>query len=296
MRSINKIVPNPSIRSILVDFIDNTKVIQQSGLKTAIIDADSLIFAVCVDKKQSDEQVEQYGLQSERTLETVIEEFNNYFLNVLTSTGCIQYCALLTSGSHRYSFYPEYKANRKKLEKPKFLKELREYAISTLGFLAVDGYEADDLVNICSQVLGPNQVLVHTDKDLDQIPGEHFNYKKLDKTTGKYITELYSISQHQAAINLWTQVITGDVTDNIKGIPGKGKVFTDKLVVKSGLSGESLRGLILEAYIEKFGEYQGIEEFTLNYKLIKLLDATTDWVFPVVNIEDKLDLNANLNI
>jgi len=284
---INKIVPNSSIRGTLLDFISNTKIIQDTGLKTAIIDADSIIFAVCVDKKQDEQQVAQNGAQAERSLEDVIEEFNNYFFKILMDSGCIQYVAFLTAGSHRYSFYPEYKANRKKLEKPRFLKELTAYAIETLGFCRVDGYEADDLVNMCNQQLGQNVLIVHTDKDLDQIPGAHYNYKK---------PEFYDISEDTAELNLWTQVIVGDTTDFIKGLSGKGKVFAEKLEVKSGLSGESFRGLILEAYIENYGEYQGIEEFTKNYKLIKLLGLGNSGLFFQTSlVEDKLDLEANLN-
>ena len=282
-----KITPNPSIRGGLVDFISNIKVIQQEGLKTAIIDADSILFAVCVDKKQDENQIAQYGDQTERTLEQVIDEFNTYFLKVLMDSGCIQYVAFLTNGSHRYSFYPEYKANRKKLDKPKYLSELREYTINTLGFCQVKGYEADDLVNMCRQQLGENTLIVHTDKDLDQITGNHFNYKK---------PEFYNISEDTAQLNLWTQVITGDSIDNIKGIPGKGVKFTSDLFEEDE-EGTPFYNLVLHEYIKKFGEYQGIEEFTKNYKLIKLLDlGDSGLFFQPSNIEDKLDLEFNLNI
>lgn len=283
-----KITPNPSIRGGLVDFISNIKVIQQEGLKTAIIDADSILFAVCVDKKQDENQIAQYGDQTERTLEQVIDEFNTYFLKVLMDSGCIQYVAFLTNGSHRYSFYPEYKANRKKLDKPKYLSELREYTINTLGFCQVKGYEADDLVNMCRQQLGENTLIVHTDKDLDQITGNHFNYKK---------PEFYNISEDTAQLNLWTQVITGDSIDNIKGIPGKGAKFAETLIVEANINGDLYSSEVLKAYIEKFGEYKGIEEFTKNYKLIKLLDlGDSGLFFQPSNIEDKLDLEFNLNI
>jgi len=199
-------------------------------------------------------------------------------------SGCIQYVAFLTAGSHRYSFYPEYKANRKKLEKPRFLKELTAYAIETLGFCRVDGYEADDLVNMCKEQLGDNTLIVHTDKDLDQIPGNHFNYKKL---------EFYDISEDTAQLNLWTQVITGDSIDNIKGIPGKGSAFAAKVFKQD----EPYRNLVLLSYILEFGEYQGIEEFTKNYKLIKLLGLGNSGLFFQTSlVEDKLDLEANLNL
>tara|TARA_R110000868_G_scaffold79778_5_gene226871 strand:+ start:1837 stop:2685 length:849 start_codon:yes stop_codon:yes gene_type:complete len=279
-----KIVPNPSIRGALVDFISNTKVMQDNGLKTAIIDADSILFAICVDKKQDDYQIAQYGAQTERTLNDVIEEFNTYFLKILMDSGCLQYVAFLTAGSHRYSFYPEYKANRKKLDKPRFLKELTAYAIETLGFCRVDGYEADDLVNMCKEQLGDNTLIVHTDKDLDQIPGNHYNYKK---------PEFYDVSEDTAQLNLWTQVITGDSIDNIKGIPGKGSAFAAKVFKQD----EPYRNLVLLSYILEFGEYKGIEEFTKNYKLIKLLGLGNSGLFFQTSlVEDKLDLEANLNL
>jgi 5'-3' exonuclease len=201
-------------------------------------------------------------------------------------SGCIQYVAFLTAGSHRYSFYPEYKANRKKLEKPRFLKELTAYAIETLGFCRVDGYEADDLVNMCKEQLGQNVLIAHTDKDLDQIPGNHFNYKK---------PEFYDISEDTAQLNLWTQVITGDSIDNIKGIPGKGAKFAEE--VFSGIEVMDYTCEVLIHYIIKFGEYQGIEEFTKNYKLIKLLGLGNSGLFFQTSlVEDKLDLEANLNL
>jgi 5'-3' exonuclease len=281
---LTKVTPNASIRGALVDFISNTKIIQDNGLKTAIIDADSILFAICVDKKQDDYQIAHFGAQTERTLNDVIEEFNTYFLRILMDSGCLQYVAFLTAGSHRYSFYPEYKANRKKLEKPRFLKELTAYAIETLGFCRVDGYEADDLVNMCKEQLGDNTLIVHTDKDLDQIPGNHFNYKK---------PEFYDVSEDTAQLNLWTQVITGDSIDNIKGIPGKGSAFAAKVFKQD----EPYRNLVLLSYILEFGEYKGIEEFTKNYKLIKLLGLGNSGLFFQTSlVEDKLDLEANLNL
>lgn len=289
---ISRIIPNPSIRGTLLDYIHNTKVLQKNGLKIAIIDADSIIYSICVDKKQEVEQIEAYGLQSERTLEQVQEELNNYFLNILMTTGCIEYVALLTGGSHRYSFYPEYKANRKATEKPRFLKEIRNYTIDALGFLQVDGYEADDLVNMCNEFYvksGRETLLVHTDKDLDQIVGNHYNYKK---------NEFYNIDEDEAAYNLWTQVIVGDSVDTIKGIPGKGVKFAEKVLSNLNDFKPSIyAATVLQEYITHFSEYEGIEEFTKNYKLIKLLDlGKTNFIFNTTNIEDKLDLDANLNI
>jgi 5'-3' exonuclease len=92
---------------------------------------------------------------------------------------------------------------------------------------------------------------------------------------------------------LWTQVITGDSIDNIKGIPGKGSAFAAKVFKQD----EPYRNLVLLSYILEFGEYKGIEEFTKNYKLIKLLGLGNSGLFFQTSlVEDKLDLEANLNL
>lgn len=259
---------NTKLRSSLVDYINNIKYIDIN--KVAIVDADSIIYAICVNKKQDENQVSEYGLQSERSLEQVIEEFNNYFFKILMDTGCNSYIALTTKGSHRYSIYKEYKANRKYLERPKYLTEITDYCINELGFIRIDGYEADDLVNIFNNLIKDDKILIHTDKDLNQIPGKHYNYKT---------PEFYNITSDEGAELLWKQVITGDATDNIKGIPGKGIKAAEEIF--KDIKCPPAR--ILKYYIEHFGEYKGILEFTKNYQLIKLLD----------NFIEPIDINLN---
>jgi 5'-3' exonuclease len=59
-----------------------------------------------------------------------------------------------------------------------------------------------------------------------------------------------------------------DSVDNIKGIPGKGKVAAEKIM--EGIKCPPAR--ILKNYVEHFGEDEGIEQFYLNYKMLKILD------------------------
>ena len=73
----------------------------------------------------------------------------------------------------RSLIYPDYKANRKDLVKPQEVKELEWYLQDVLGAELIHGYEADD-------ALGWNQtettVICTIDKDLDMIPGMHYNF------------------------------------------------------------------------------------------------------------------------
>lgn len=290
MQNNTKINVNSQLRSSLVDYINNIKVIQKDDYKVAVIDADSIIFATAVDKKQTDEQIEQYGNQTERTLDDIINEFNIHFTNILMNTGCIYYVALLTGGSHRYSLYPEYKANRKKLEKPKYLKELTNYCIDNWNFIKIEGFEADDLVNVANNYFKTQKistVLVHTDKDLNQIEGSHFNYKTND---------FYEVDDSEASYSLWTQVIVGDSTDNIKGLKGKGIAFAYKLLLNLD-DNASMRTVVLDAYADVLGEQIGITEFALNYNLIKLLDNIKDYeTFTPNKIEEIINFEVSLNI
>jgi 5'-3' exonuclease len=290
MQNKLKINVDSQLRSSLVDYLNNVKIIQKDDYKVAVIDADSIIYAIAANKKQTDEQIEQYGDQTNRTLEDVINEFNNYFINILISSGCIYYVALLTGGSHRYDLYPEYKANRKQLEKPKYLKELTEYCIDNLEFIKLKGYEADDLVNVANNYFKTQKistVLAHTDKDLNQIEGTHFNYKTND---------FYQVNNSEASYSLWTQVIVGDSTDNIKGLKGKGKAFAYKLLLNLD-DNESMRNTILDCYCDILGESIGINEFTLNYNLIKLLDSIKDYeTFIPIKLEEIVNFEISINI
>ena len=290
MQNNTKINVNSQLRSSLVDYINNIKIIQKGDYKVAVIDADSIIFATAVDKKQSDEQIEQYGNQAERTLDDIINEFNIHFTNILINSGCIYYVALLTGGSYRYSLYPEYKANRKKLEKPKYLKELTNYCIDNWNFIKIEGFEADDLVNVANNYFKTQKistVLVHTDKDLNQIEGSHFNYKTND---------FYEVDDSEASYSLWTQVIVGDSTDNIKGLKGKGIAFAYKLLLNLD-DNASMRTVVLDAYTDVLGEQIGITEFALNYNLIKLLDNIKDYETFIPNkIEEIINFEVSLNI
>ena len=151
----------------------------------------------------------------------------------LQEVAATEYKGWLTDGrdNFRKHVYPEYKANRKQ-EKPVNLTFLQEFVKKNWGAEIAIGMEADDALGIAqTEGKGSGTVLttdsdwnsvIHNanptvicsiDKDLLQVPGNHYNFVKkefkvIDEYTGRY--------------NFYTQLVTGDATDNIKGVAGVG--------------------------------------------------------------------------
>jgi len=97
-----------------------------------------------------------------------------------------------------------------------------EYLINHWDAEVIDGREADDAMG-CWQWAHPDKstVIVTIDKDLDMIPGYHYNPVK---------QKLYYVKKPDADRKFFTQVITGDTVDDVPGLPGYGPVAARKLL------------------------------------------------------------------
>ena len=145
-------------------------------------------------------------------------------------------------GNFRYDIYPEYKANRKAEDKPIHYEKMRAHLRGRYGCLAVHGQETDDEVSIRQMELaaeGVESCIVTIDKDLNNTPGWHYNYD-----TG----EKFYVSEKEAELNFWRQMLTGDRTDNIPGLPRVGDVAAKKLLPDWS---DDLEEKVYEAYVER---------------------------------------------
>ena len=116
-----------------------------------------------------------------------------------------------------------YKGNRDTSLRPHYYDDIREYMIHVHGAITVDGMEAEDAASIYHYAQKDRStVLVHQDKDLLCIPGWHWNPVAMG--------DVYYVTLKQANINFWKQVLTGDRTDNIRGIDKLGEKTADKLI------------------------------------------------------------------
>ena len=102
-----------------------------------------------------------------------------------------------------------YKGNRDPSKRPVYYDEIREYLIEYFGAELITGMETDDACGIEQWANKDRSTcIVSIDKDLDMIPGWHYDYVNL---------EMYYVDLATANRTFWLQVLTGDDTDNILG-------------------------------------------------------------------------------
>jgi hypothetical protein len=107
--------------------------------------------------------------------------------------------------------FKPYKGNRDAGHKPFHYQAIRDYLTGTWNSVVVHGREADDELSIRSWEKyrdGKPFVLSTIDKDLDQVPGEHYNYMKHVH---------YSVDELYGELFFYQQALSGDLTDNIGG-------------------------------------------------------------------------------
>lgn len=126
-----------------------------------------------------------------------------------------------TNFRYDYAVTKEYKGNRSGREKPQHLQAIRNHLIDTWGATVSEGQEADDDMSIAQYQYGDDSIIISLDKDLDMVPGWHYNFVKFDK---------YYITKEEGLHRFYTQILTGDQVDNIKGATRVGKVKAAKLL------------------------------------------------------------------
>jgi len=146
----------------------------------------------------------------------------------------------------------EYKGNRDRDLRPVHYKALRDYLVEHWDAAIVEGYEADDAVAIEQFKAGDeydvNTIIATIDKDLRMVPGWHYN---------TLTARDYLVTREQAIRFFYTQLLTGDQTDNIPGLFRVGEKKAAKMLPPEGASEQELYKAVLDAYaenLEKFGD------------------------------------------
>lgn len=195
---------------------------------TAIIDADSLCYAVGFSSNDVEEKIALSRLEQTMT-------------DLCMDLDCEDYKGFLTGkGNFRndIAVTVPYKGQRVS-DKPTHLTALREHLVSSWGFTVVNGIEADDAVGIAAYALAEDEsIMVHIDKDLNQFRGWHYNYRKKEK---------YYVSEFEGLLSFYTQMLTGDRIDNIVGLKGIGPVKA-KRILEECTNENELYQAVLKAY------------------------------------------------
>jgi hypothetical protein len=196
--------------------------------------------------KMSREEGKDYALWSERFVEPVENALYNVKEVVRTTleeldAGEYDLTMYLSEGkNYRYDIAKTrpYKGNRDKAHRPTHEEAIREYIKRKWPTKVAVGEEADDLLGIDQTRIGPmDSVIVTLDKDLDMIPGLKFDFVE---------RMAYSVTPKQAEYNFALQLLMGDATDNIPGLPGIGKAKGRKLL--EGVETEDLMETVKQIY------------------------------------------------
>lgn len=148
-----------------------------------------------------------------------------------------------------------YKGNRKDARKPTHLEDIRNYLRERYNAILVEGIEADDQISIEARKINASQgrlaVVCSVDKDLKQIPGLHYNFATKEHDY---------VSDEEALVFLYTQILMGDPVDNIQGIKGIGPKKAAK-ILNGAKQEEEMWERVVKAYIE-FDVYEEKKSLT----------------------------------
>lgn len=176
---------------------------------------------------------------------------------------------LSTSANFRYQLATirPYKADRP--PKPHYYKVARDFMTQELGAIECHEFEADDMVSIRmheAAAQGTKAVLCTIDKDLDQIPGLHYDYKN---------HVLYDIQRDDALICLYSQLLSGDPTDNIPGLKGLGPVKSTRKI---------------QEWVAELGAVDAVELWTRSVKLYETYGGVPGYTGPLTPREQAIEI------
>lgn len=193
----------------------------------------------------SEEETHRYLESSKRILKNTLESLKERFFTEDILMG------VKGPDNYRDVLYPEYKAKRGKSPRPyigrQFVPLLRDWMLEEGYAIPAIGRETDDLLRIWANqatAAGDPYVICSNDKDLKCIPGNHYNVKTKESS---------SVSQLAALKHYYAQLIAGDPTDNIPGIPGVAMITAQKLL-RDAHTEQECQEVVVGNYLAAFGD------------------------------------------
>lgn len=142
----------------------------------------------------------------------------------------------------RFVISSSYKGNRKQ-PRPKHYDYIKSHLIREWGASIAHEMEADDALGIAQDKTGGETCICSIDKDLLQIPGQHYNFVK---------DEWESVTRWEGLKFFYKQILIGDISDNVKGCQGIGPVKASKIIdpIPESEGEEALCEAVLIAYFK----------------------------------------------
>ncbi len=196
---------------------------------------------------------------------------NELIERILNATSSDSFSVYLSGDSNfRYVVNPQYKAHRKDKPKPTWLNDCKQYLVEHWNAVVMDGIEADDGMGIAQR---HDTIICSLDKDMLQVPGSHYQWEFSGTgPTGKAWSKdaiRWEISEEEGLKRFWTQMIVGDVADNVFGVYGLGPKKTEKLF--ESIEGDTFDELNQAYYNLVKTLYNDEERLHSNAKLLWIL-------------------------
>ena len=123
----------------------------------------------------------------------------------------------------------EYKGNRKNMKRPIHYNAIRDYLQGHYDAIMIYDQEADDAMGIEQMKALDHSIICSIDKDLDMIPGYHYNIDTQELYTATDPGSLF-LDDNRRKVHgrglkwFYAQMLLGDNVDNIPGAAGYGPV------------------------------------------------------------------------
>lgn len=235
--------------------------------RMALIDADYAKYIVTSKIYKDVQKIERGELDIFLKEDPVVKYTKQWLADFLTRIEdpmifCFSAPSVNTFRCH-ISFDKKYKGNRKKDSydyegKSQDMHNVMRYIVDNYLSLITDDLEADDIVAMLQDM--DNTYIISKDKDLKQVPGWHYNFNT---------NEIELISHDTALFNLSKQLLMGDTTDHISGLPGVGEVNAQKILREVENPRNYVRR-VLHEYQKRFGVFKGTDMFTETWMLVKM--------------------------
>lgn len=244
---------------------------------TSLIDADGIIYVIGWNFR---EHMDNPGAIIEAEVAT-----DNYIKTILTITQADDYIGSFSSNKcFRNEIYKvaSYKGTRP--EKPDWVKYwqpiIKKRLVEKWNFYQPleqyiggpyrgwkTGMEADDVIAAMANIIGVgNCIICSPDKDMRQIPGLHYDYKR-EGAMPEWVLPI------DAQRNFVTQMLCGDTTDAILGVPGLGPVKVKKLLEDCNDPVE-WSTQVMQQYCKYYGAYYGPIIYRETLLTVQLLSHT----------------------
>ena len=178
--------------------------------------------------------------------------------------------AVKSTTNFRDDLYPDYKCKRGKwrIENP-WVPIIRHWAVSEGIAIFAEDREADDYLRTWAEqckLSGEKYVIASIDKDLYCIEGEHYDLKK---------KSILRMDQVSAMRHYYAQLLSGDATDHIPGLPGIGPKKAEKAVLDC-ITEEECQEVVVSMYLEAYGD-EWENQLLSNGKMIHILKHEYDY-------------------